>query len=95
MDATGNYNASLTVDRLFAWHAALFPTGRIGMQRITVGGWRNESRGTMQVVSGPVGSEKIHYEAPAYDRLAVEMTRFIRWFNTGAGTSLVYHDSSV
>jgi len=89
MDATGNYNASLTVDRLFAWHAALFPTGRIGMQRITVGGWRNESRGTMQVVSGPVGSEKIHYEAPAYDRLEVEMNRFIRWFNTGAEMDLI------
>lgn len=89
MDATGNYNAPLTVDRLFAWHAALFPTGRIGMQRITVGGWRNETSGTMQVVSGPVGRENIHYEAPAYDRLEVEMNRFIRWFNIGAEMDLI------
>ena len=89
MDATGNYNAPLTVDRLFDWHAALFPTGRIGMQRITVGGWRNESSGTMQVVSGPAGREKVHYEAPAYDRLEAEMNRFIKWFNAGAEMDII------
>ncbi|MCP4681696.1 MAG: DUF4172 domain-containing protein, partial [Desulfobacterales bacterium] len=82
MDATGNYDVPLTDDRLFDWHAALFPTGRSGMQRITVGCWRNKSSGTMQIVSGPVGREMIHYEAPAYERLGLEMNRFIKWFNT-------------
>ncbi len=89
MDATGDYEAPLTVERLFDWHAALFPTGRIGMKRIIVGGWRNESSGAMQVVSGPVGREKIHYEAPAYDRLDVEMNRFIKWFNFGTKMDVV------
>ncbi len=84
MDATRNYNTPLTSNRLCNWHAALFPTGRSGMVRITVGGWRGESSGAMQVVSGPAGREKIHYEAPAYDRLETEMNRFINWFNTGS-----------
>lgn len=83
MDSTRNYNSPLTSDRIFNWHAALFPTGRSGMKRITVGGWRGESSGAMQVVSGPVGREKIHYEAPVHDRLETEMNWFMNWFNTG------------
>src|SRR5690606_11774967 len=68
--------------RLFAWHAALFPTGRSGMRGITVGAWRKKEAGPMQVVSGPVGREKVHFEAPEADRLEAEMTRFIKAFNS-------------
>ena len=64
MDATQNYKQSLSSKRLFDWHAALFPTGRSGMTKINVGGWRDDSDGPMQVVSGPVGRQKIHFEAP-------------------------------
>lgn len=84
LDATRNYHLPLTADRLFGWHAALFPTGRSGMQRITVGEWRTKTSGVMQVVSGPYGREKVHYEAPSYDRLEEEMSRFINWFNTSS-----------
>lgn len=62
LDATQNYAAPLTAERLFNWHAALFPTGRSGMSRIVVGAWRTEQSGPMQVVSGPYGREKVHYE---------------------------------
>src|SRR5210317_1521536 len=62
LDATGNYAAPLTEDRLFGWHAALFPTGRSGMHKILVGQWRDDSVGPMQVVSGPMGRQKVHYE---------------------------------
>lgn len=81
LDATGNHETPLTKERLCAWHAALFPTGRSGMQRITVGNWRNASSGAMQIVSGPFGREKVHYEAPTFDRLDTETKAFIRWFN--------------
>jgi Fic family protein len=80
LDATGNYAEELTEKRLFAWHAALFPTGHSGMQKIIVGAWRNDSSGPMQVVSGPVGKAKVHYEAPPAARLPREMKRFLRWF---------------
>ncbi len=73
LDATSNYEAPLTKERLFDWHAALFPTGRIGLQRITVGQWRGESSGAMQIVSGPFGREKVHYMAPGFERLEIEM----------------------
>ncbi len=76
-DATVNYAAPLTEERLFDWHAALFPTGRSGMSRITVGAWRN---GPMEVVSGPIGRERTHYEAPPADRLDEEMDAFLNWF---------------
>ncbi len=89
LDATGNYQAPLSSERLFDWHAALFPTGRSGMQRISVGDWRGESSGAMQIVSGPVGREKVHYEAPEFDRLETEMQAFIRWFNAPVETDLV------
>jgi Fic family protein len=89
LDATRQYRMPLTEDRLFGWHAALFPTGRSGMQHITVGGWRTEASGPMQVVSGPIGREWIHYEAPAHNRLKKEMARFLKWFNAESETDLV------
>ena len=64
LDATQKYQDPLTEERLFGWHASLFPTGRSGMQRIRVGAWRDDSTGPMQVVSGPIGKERVHSEAP-------------------------------
>ena len=84
IDATSKHDEPLTEDRLFAWHAALFPTGRSGMRKITVGDWRNDSDGPMQIVSGPLGREKVHYEAPPAERLPDEMTRFLTWFEQPA-----------
>jgi Fic family protein len=81
LDATGNYIQPLTPERLFAWHAAMFPAGRSGMSRINVGRWRDDSKGPMQVLSGPVGHEHVHYEAPDARRLAQEMRTFLHWFN--------------
>jgi Fic family protein len=81
LDATRNYDQPLTADRLFGWHAAMFPAGRSGMSKITVGAWRTEASGPMQVVSGPIGREKVHYEAPAAKRLEGEMAAFLKWFN--------------
>lgn len=81
LDATQSFSKPLTKDRLFGWHAALFPTGRSGMHRITVGGWRTVEAGPMQVVSGPTGREKVHFEAPSADRLDNEMTAFLTWFD--------------
>jgi len=89
LDATRNPEKQLTKTRLYDWHAALFPTGRSGMQRITVGKWRTEASGSMQVVSGPIGREKVHYEAPGYARLDNEMTAFIKWFNAKPESDLV------
>ena len=82
LDATQNYNQLLTEDRLFGWHAALFPTGRSGMTKIIVGDWRDDTSGPMQVVSGPIGREKVHYEAPVADRLSHEMQKFLAWLNS-------------
>jgi Fic family protein len=87
IDATQNFDKPLTEDRLFGWHAALFPTGRSGMHKIIVGGWRDDSKGPMEVVSGPTGREKVHYEAPAAPRLSDEMTRFLAWANNGVDTT--------
>lgn len=81
LDATQRFEEPLTRDRLFGWHAALFPTGRSGLRRITVGAWRPREAGPMQVVSGPVGREKVHFEAPHADRLESEMAVFLTWFN--------------
>ena len=89
LDATQNFATPLTAERLFGWHAALFPTGRSGMRRITTGAWRPEEAGPMQVVSGPIGREKVHFEAPAADRLCNEMSDFLKWFNTPAITDPV------
>src|SRR6266705_4540115 len=74
LDATRHYDQPLTTERLFGWHASLFPTGRSGMRRITVGGWRDDADGPMQVVSGAVGREKVHFEAPVSDRLEREVS---------------------
>jgi Fic family protein len=81
LDATGKYDEPLTEDRLFAWHAALFPTGRSGMTKIRVGAWRDDAKGSMQVVSGAYGRERVHYTAPPAERLAQEMEAFLDWFN--------------
>ena len=80
LDATGNYGDPLTEERLFGWHAALFPTGRSGMQRINVGDWRDDGDGPMQVVSGPIGRESVRYEAPPAAQVPNEITEFLRWF---------------
>lgn len=77
LDATQNYAAPLTADRLFAWHAALFPTGRSEMTAVTVGAWRTEASEPMQVVSGPFGREKVHFEASAAARLDREMASYL------------------
>ncbi|QEC42290.1 Fic family protein [Pseudobacter ginsenosidimutans] len=83
LDATQNYSKPLSSDRLFGWHAVLFPTGRSGMHKIVVGSWRNNTKDDpMQVVSGPMGRKKVHFQAPDADKLDQEMTRFIEWFNT-------------
>lgn len=89
LDATQNFGKPLTEERLFSWHAALFPTGRSGLRKIIVGAWRNDAEGPMQVISGPVGKEKVHYEAPAPALLEPEMSRFIGWVNEVNGTNWV------
>lgn len=80
LDATQQFSKPLIKSRLFDWHAALFPTGRSGMHLITVGNWRTLDTGPMRVVSGPIGKEKIHFEAPSADRLENEMELFLLWF---------------
>ncbi|MFT5823005.1 MAG: Fic family protein [Crocinitomix sp.] len=82
LDATQKYQDSLTKERMCGWHAALFPTGRSGMHTITVGDWRGDENGPMQIVSGPMGREKVHYVAPKADRLDFEMDQFITWYNS-------------
>lgn len=82
LDATGRYNEPLTEKRLFNWHAALFPTGRSGMRDIPVGAWRT---GSMYVVSGGIGYEKIHYKAPDAGHVQEEMAAFLSWFNSESG----------
>lgn len=84
IDATQNFRDPLSAERLIGWHAALFPTGRSGMRKIVVGAWRDDAKGPMQVVSGPGGKEKVHYEAPAAARLDQEMSTFLTWANNAA-----------
>ncbi len=81
LDATQRYAEPLTAERLFGWHAALFPTGYGASRRITVGAWRKPEAGPMQVVSSYIGHERVHFEAPAAERLDTEMSRFLEWFN--------------
>lgn len=81
LDATQNFNIVLTKERMFDWHAALFPTGRSGMHKITVAGWRTSKTEPMQVISGPIGREIVHFEAPNAKRLNKEMQSFLNWFN--------------
>lgn len=80
LDATQNYTEPLTAQRLFGWHAALFPTGWSGMHQISVGIWRPEAAGAMQIVSGPIGRETVHFEAPTATRIDAEMAAFLHWF---------------
>ena len=82
LNATQKYKDPLSKNRLCGWHTALFPTGRSGMFKMTVGDWRNDEKGPMQVVSGPMGKEKVHFEAPEASRLNDEMNQFLHWFNT-------------
>lgn len=81
IDATRNFEIPLSKDRIFSWHAALFPTGRSGMTKITVGAWRPFEAGPMQVISDPFGKEQIHFEAPDGARLEWEINRFLEWFD--------------
>jgi len=91
LDATQHHALPLTAERLFGWHAALFPTGFSGHVRIQVGQWRNDAAGPMQVVSGPVGREKVHYEAPPAAALPAQTAAFLRWFNAApAGDPLIH-----
>jgi Fic family protein len=89
LDAAQKFSEPLTAERRFAWHAAMFPTGRSGMSRITAGAWRSDKSGPMQVVSGPVGRERVHYQAPAAARLDHEMRLFLDWFNAAPGVDPV------
>jgi Fic family protein len=80
LDATQKFSEPLTAERLFGWHSALFPNGRSGMRKIETGAWRTAASGAMQVVSGPLGNEKVHFEAPHADRVENEMDVFLKWF---------------
>jgi Fic family protein len=89
LDATLHYDQPLTAERLFAWHASLFPSGRGGMKTTRTGVWRDDAKGPAQVVSGRLARERAHYEAPQADRLEVEMRRFLDWFETHSGVDAV------
>lgn len=89
LDATQGFAQPLTAERLCGWQAALFPTGRRGLQRIQVGAWRTGAKGPMQVVSGVVGREQVHFEAPEAAHVALEMTQFLAWFNTDTSLDAV------
>ncbi len=88
-DATSNFDKPLTKKRLFDWHFALFPLGRSGMYEIIVGNWRTDSTGPMQIVSGAMGKEKVHYQSPPANMIDKEMTKFIDWFNNYTNMDLV------
>ena len=81
LDATSNCNAPVTRERLFAWHAALFPTGYSGLSKIRVGHWRDDALGPMQVVSGPIGRQRVHFEAPPAPRLDSETASLLAWID--------------
>lgn len=81
LDATANCHAPVSRERLFGWHAALFPTGYSGLSRIKVGGWRDDAGGPMQVVSGPLGRQRVHFQAPPASRLEAEISGFLDWVN--------------
>jgi Fic family protein len=81
LDATQNFAKPLVKDRLYGWHNCLFPTGRSGMYKINVGQWRTDNNGPMQVVSGGLGREKVHFQAPDAILLEKEMSQFLDWFN--------------
>jgi Fic family protein len=81
LDATRGHNIPLTTERLFGWHAAMFPTGYSSLTKIRVGQWRDDAQGPMQVVSGPMHRQKVHYEAPPAALLDAEMGNFLNWFS--------------
>lgn len=81
LDATQNFKVQLTAERLYGWHSSLFPVGRSGLHKITAGSWRNDETGPMQIVSGPLGRERVHYQAPNANLLPGEMAKFLDWFN--------------
>jgi len=89
IDATQKNELPLSVERLFNWHSALFPTGRSGISKITVSAWRTDSKGPMQVISGVIGKEKVHFIAPPANHIACEMEKFVEWFNRDDNTDLV------
>jgi Fic family protein len=91
LDATQHYAQPLTPERLFGWHAALFPTGYSGLVRIQTGAWRSDAAEPMQVVSGPMGREKVHYEAPPATALPAETAAFLEWFNTPPTGDAIVH----
>lgn len=82
LDATQKFSTPLTKERLFSWHGQLFPGVRTTSDKFRVGAWRDDSQGPMQVVSGPIGRHKVHYEAPAADRVESEMGKFLGWFDS-------------
>ncbi|MEF8802835.1 MULTISPECIES: Fic family protein [Bacteroides] len=86
LDAVMNYDTPLNHDRLFGWHAALFPTGKSGFSDIVVGRYRDES---MEVVSGTFGRERVHYRAPEPERVLDEMNKFFLWFNDNKDCSII------
>lgn len=89
LDATANADAPLTAERLYAWHAALFPTGYSGVSKLTVGQWRNDADGPMQVVSGPVGRRRVHFQAPPAAALHAQITQFLSWANAQTDESML------
>ena len=89
LDATQRYDLPLTKDRLVGWHAALFPSGLSNLYKITLGYWRKDTTGPMQVVSGPIGKEKVHFQAPSSERIEPEMKKFIDWFENERDIDLV------
>jgi Fic family protein len=89
LDATSRSAEVLTVERLFGWHAALFPTGYSGMSKLAVGQWRNDAAGPMQVISGPTGRRKAHFQAPPAERLPAETSRFLAWANEETGDPML------
>ncbi len=88
-DATSNFEAPLTERRLFDWHASLFPSVHDGLAKIKVGAWRDDKDGPMRVISGPIGREKVHFEAPPAADVKAEMQSFLEWFNTESDLDLV------
>lgn len=82
LDATQNFAKPLHSERLFGWHASLFPTGYSGLQKIRTGVWRDDADGPMQVISGAFGKERVHFEAPSAEKLDQEIKQFLKWFET-------------
>jgi Fic family protein len=89
LDATQNHAKPITRKRLFGWHASLFPSGYSGMGKIRTGAWRDDAKGPMRVISGPIGREWVHYEAPAAERIGDEMQVWVDWLNRDAGSDPV------